>query len=125
MKFEISEKILTNSRLILYLRLFMIKEYGIQRRELEEKNPLSPALDDLTTQAMGAEYKKIIFSLINKLNLAHHTPGQKVMKQNESIVDDYHEFIDDDEGDHVFFIITGNYAVLTMQFDNKRRQESL
>lgn len=76
---------------------------------------------------MGNQYKKIIFALINNLTMAHHSPGQKVVTQNENIhryneeEGEWQFKNDDDEKNHVFFIMTGYYVVLTMQFDTQHK----
>lgn len=75
MKFEITERIISNSRSIYFLRLFMIRYYDEKRREIEREDPASPELANWTISKMGVEYKRLIFSLINNLNMAHHTPG--------------------------------------------------
>lgn len=82
----------------------------------------SPNLLNFTDLKMATEYKKIIFDLINNLHMAHHTPGQKVIKQNDEVVDADGHYIDEEgEQYHVFFIMTGNYSVQSLSFDVKKR----
>ena len=53
-----------------------------------------------------------MFELINNLEMAHHSPGQPVIKQNENIMNDKGEFIEDEA--HMYFIVAGNYKVMSM-----------
>ena len=124
-KFEITERIISDSRFMYFFRLFMIKDYGRQREELAAQNPYSTRLEDFQPQKISAEYKKILFSLINKMEMAHHSPGQQVMKQNASIFDENGDYLTEDESNHVFFIMTGYYVVLTQQFDFMHKFTSL
>ena len=73
---------------------------------------------------MGLEYKAIIFALLNNLKMAHHIPGDKVIRQNDEILDEQGNYFDSDqERFHVFFIMTGNYSVQTLMFDMKKKLE--
>lgn len=72
MKFEIAERIVTESRQFLFLRLSMIQQAKKKREHLEINNPDSPLLAKYTPTAVGAEYKSICFELINNLKMAHH-----------------------------------------------------
>ena len=61
---------------------------------------------------MGHEYKDIIFLLINSLTMAHHEPGEKVITEGDTVLDQEGEPLDDkEEKHHVFFIMTGFYVV--------------
>ena len=75
MKFEITERVITGSRMALKLRLYMIQQFEQTRSNLMEKSPESPLLAEYTTLKMADQYKKLVFELINNLNMAHHTPG--------------------------------------------------
>ena len=79
MKFEIAERIISDAKTIFYLRLFMIHSFFKKRDSLEQKNPQSPLLIKLTPESVANEYKIIMFELINKLEMAHHEPDQKVI----------------------------------------------
>ena len=60
-----------------------------------------------------------MFELINSLRMAHHTPGQLVLSQNDEVLDDEGYFLDEV---HVFFIMTGNYVVQSLMFDMHRQR---
>ena len=79
MKFEIAERIIGDSPTIFYFRLFMIQQFFKRRDNLEEKKPDSALLHKLTPLSVANEYKIIMFELINKLEMAHHEPDQKVI----------------------------------------------
>lgn len=88
MKFEIAERIISDSRSLLYLRLFMIQDYSKRREHLMNTNPTSPLLKKLDPISMANEYKKMMFMLINNLYMAHHKPGERVITQNEPVLDE-------------------------------------
>lgn len=124
MKFEIAERIISDSSLIYKLRVFMISNFETQRQTLLEKSPNSPNLANFTRRKLGEQYKKIIFELLNNLEMAHHIPGDKVVMQNDEILDEFGNYNDSDHQKfHVFFIMTGNYAVHTLMFDIKKKVE--
>ena len=79
MKFEIAERIISDSRSLLYMRLFMIQSYASKREHLLNTNPTSPLLKKLDPISMASEYKKMMFFLINNLYMAHHKPGERVL----------------------------------------------
>ena len=85
MKFEITERIISNSKTIFFLRLYMIKYYEEKRQAILAKDENSPDLKTWSTERMGNEYKTIIFSLINGLAMAHHEPGNKVITENDNV----------------------------------------
>ena len=80
MKFEICERVVSDSRGFLYLRLYMIQQYQKKRAFLLEKKPESPTLTKLTPLNVSNQYKKIVFELINDLHIEHHSPGEKVVE---------------------------------------------
>ena len=54
--------------------------------------------------------------------MAHHQPGERVISQNEPVLDEDDEFIDKV---HCFFIMTGNYKVHSLMFEmNKKRKDA-
>ena len=93
MKFEIAERIISDSRSFMYFRLFMIQQYEHRYNSLKQFNPESPTLFKLTPLECANEYKTLIFSLINNLNIDHHTPGDKVISQNEDVLNEEEEFL--------------------------------
>ena len=65
-------------------------------------------LAKMSTEATAIEYKKFIFQLINNLNMVMHEPGENVVKQNESVLNDQEVMNEESE---MFFILTGKYKV--------------
>jgi len=65
-------------------------------------------LAKMSTEGTAIEYKKFIFQLINNLNMVMHEPGENVIKQNESVLNDQEVMIEESE---MFFILTGKYKV--------------
>lgn len=71
---------------------------------------------------MANEYKKMMFMLINNLYMAHHKPGERVLTQNEPVLDDDLQMKDDA---CVYFIMTGNYKVLSLMFEMKHKRKDI
>ena len=119
MKFEIAERIITDSQNFFYLRLFMIQNFQNHRNYLLQHNPESPSLLHLNANNLSSTYKKLSFELINSLEMAHHEPGQIVVMQNEEILDEFDGLKEDAS---VYFIMTGTYKVQSLMFlmANKR-----
>ena len=113
MKFEIAERIISESRVFFFLRLFLIQQQRTTRAHLEASQKESPALQKLTPLHVANQYKKLMFELINHLRMAHHTPGQLIVRQNEEVLDEFGDFLDDA---HVYFIMTGNYKVQSLMY---------
>ena len=123
MKFEIAERIIGDSPTIFYFRLFMIQQFFKRRDNLEEKKPDSALLQKLTPLSVANEYKIIMFELINKLQMDHHEPDQKVVEQNSKVLDEGDEF--DDDKANVYFIMTGNYKVQSLMFNMQRKRTDM
>lgn len=121
MKFEIAERIISDSRSFMYFRLFMIQQYEHRYNSLKQFNPESPTLFKLTPLECANEYKTLIFSLINNLNIDHHTPGDKVISQNEDVLNEEEEFLEEVK---IYFILTGNYKVESLMFEAQQRIKS-
>ena len=69
-------------------------------------------------------FTKFFFQLINNMDIAHHTPGQSVITQNEAVIEEDTEqkepqFLDDVL---MFFIIGGRYKVTSLMFDMKKKR---
>ena len=118
MKFEIAERIISDSRSFMYFRLYMIQQYEHRYNSLKQFNPESPTLLKLTPLECANEYKTLIFSLINNLNIDHHTPGDKVISQNEDVLNEDEEFMEEVK---IYFILTGNYKVESLMFEAQQR----
>ena len=41
----------------------------------------------MTSERLADQYKTIIFELINLLRLTHHKPDDKIIEQNEHVLD--------------------------------------
>ena len=86
LKFELAERIFSDGRLLLYLRLFMIKDYNDKRAKIREKHfeLCNKDKEDelrtifqarkLTGIAVANEYKNILFDIINNLDIENHNP---------------------------------------------------
>ena len=120
MKFEICERVVSDSRGFLYLRLYMIQQYQKKRAFLLEKKPESPTLTKLTPLNVSNQYKKIVFELINDLHIEHHSPGEKVVEQNQTVINSAGQ-IKADVKFHL--ILTGNYKVVSLNFIKTRKQD--
>ena len=127
MKFEIIERILFESRTFVYLRLFMIKEFKNERAMIESSvladgKPDLSRLSKLTEVNVSDKYKKFMFDLVNYLEVDHHDPGQKVIKQNDPVVNEFDEWEKDAK---VYFIIAGNYKVESLMFNMGKKQKDI
>lgn len=60
-----------------------------------------------------------MFYLINNLEMLKHVPGERVISQNENVLDEDDAMIEDSM---MFFIITGNYKVQSVMFDMKNKK---
>lgn len=63
-----------------------------------------------------------MFDLVNYLEVAHHKPGQKVISQNDKVVDDEGLWKKDA---NVYFIIAGNYKVESLMFNMQKKQKDV
>ena len=111
LKFEIAERILSDSPFIFYFRCFLIKDFVERRERIRQQNENSPALVKLTPLSIADQYKNIIFELINNLQMGHHNPDQAVIMQNEMVMTEDDEWLEGDDAPKVFFIMTGQYQV--------------
>ena len=55
-----------------------------------------------------------MFNLVNDLEVDHHEPGQKVITQNDPVVNEFDEW---EKEAKVYFIIAGNYKVESLMFN--------
>ena len=74
MKFEICERVISESTNFFYIRLFMINQYQLR---LEKVGPDSPV--KLSPAETCKKYKNFIFELINCLKMKKHVPGDRVI----------------------------------------------
>ena len=74
----------------------------------------------MTPLACANAYKSLIFELINGLEVEHHKPGERVISQNEDVLDEDDEFMDEAR---IYFILTGNYKVQSLMFDMKQKRK--
>ena len=63
-----------------------------------------------------------MFDLVNYLEVDHHKPGQKVIVQNDKVVDDEGLWKKDAK---VYFIIAGNYKVESLMFNMQKKQKDV
>ena len=63
-----------------------------------------------------------MFDLVNNFEVDHHEPGQKVIKQNDKVVDDEGMWERDAK---VYFIIAGNYKVESLMFNMQKKQKDV
>ena len=122
MKFEIAERIIADSRSFFHFRLYMIQQYQIEKAYLLQYKPSSTKLIHMTPANLALDFKRLAFELLNGLDIDHHEPGQKVIKQNDPILDK------DDEMDmnaKVFFIMTGTYQVQSLVFLQAKKRNKL
>ena len=63
-----------------------------------------------------------MFDLVNNFEVDHHGPGQKVIKQNDKVVDDDGMWERDAK---VYFIIAGNYKVESLMFNMQKKQKDV
>lgn len=63
-----------------------------------------------------------MFQLINNLKMAHHSPDNIVVQQNEPVLNAENDFVDDA---NAFFIMTGNYKVQSLMFEKQHKQDAL
>lgn len=63
------------------------------------------------------EFKKFTFALINKLELFNNLPGEKVVTQNDPVLDDDESMIEDKK---MYFIISGIFKVQSGMFEVKK-----
>ena len=64
-----------------------------------------------------------MFDLVNYLEVDHHKPGQKVIVQNDKVVDD--EGLWKKDRAKVYFIIAGNYKVESLMFNMQKKQKDV
>lgn len=76
LKFEIAERILSESNIFFYFRLFMISDFLTKRQRLVDRNldKEKKMLSKLTPLSIADNYKNIMFELCNSLEIAHHEP---------------------------------------------------
>ncbi len=72
----------------------------------------------MTPLECANSYKTFFFELINNLEPEHHSPGERVLTQNEDVLNDDDEFLEESK---IFFILTGNYKVQSLMFDMKHK----
>ena len=89
---------------------------------MEANNSDSPLLSKLTELNVANNYKKLMFELVNNLEVAHHEPGERVISQNEAVLDDNEEWLEDA---NVYFIIAGNYKVESLMFNMGKKQKDI
>ena len=63
-----------------------------------------------------------MFDLVNGLEVDHHIPGQKVINQNDLVLDEFDEFKKEAK---VYFIVAGNYKVESLMFNMGKKQKDI
>ena len=63
-----------------------------------------------------------MFDLVNGLEVDHHIPGQKVIAQNDEVLDEFDEFKKEAK---VYFIVAGNYKVESLMFNMGKKQKDI
>ena len=92
----------------------MIQQYQNLKKFLEENKPQSTQFNKMNPTDVGNQYKKFMFELINLLQMEQHTPGDKVLKQNDAVLTFDQEWKEDSK---MYFIVTGNYKVESLMFE--------
>ena len=59
------------------------------------------------------EFKKFTFALINQLELFNNSPGDKVVQQNDAVLDEEDAMLEDSK---MYFIISGKFKVQSGMF---------
>ena len=74
---------------------------------------------------VGNAYKKFMFELINLLQMNQHFPGEKVISQNDPVLNADKEWFEDEESPNMYFIVTGNYKVESLMFVMKKKRKAM
>ena len=99
----------------------MIQQSQNLKKFLEENKPHSVLLKKLSATEIGNQYKRFLFELINLLQMEQHKPGDKVLKQNDAVLNEEFEWLDDSK---MYFIVTGNYKVESLMFEMQKKRKA-
>ena len=81
-----------------------------------------PALVKMTPECCAAEFKDFVFALMNSLQIEHYNPGDRIIEQNQDVLDEFGDFLEDA---NMYYVITGTYAVKSFAFSFTQREISV